>query len=341
MNEFNIERILAPTDLSKPSLIALGYARYFAQRFSAALSLLYVDPILFPVNGIGVDLPVYTAATPEHFSELEKEIRAYADDTLRGLPYQVSAVSGTPIPMIVREARRRIRSDPMATHGLRGWRHALLGSVTEGVLHAGDTPVFSVSRPEDRPRTTPAITKILCPINFTDIARESATYAANLAAALRSELVFVHVVDETDIRHATTGEAEVRGWIDPSIRVQGKYREIVLHGGAAERVLDCAEDIGADLLILGAQHKMFRDETVVGTTTERIVRFARMPVLTIPRAVERAVKHGAACHCGTRVRNCRLEAGVPECEAGAPLASCGPTYLEVALRAAAPAASAE
>jgi nucleotide-binding universal stress UspA family protein len=194
--------------------------------------------------------------------------------------------------MIVREAReKKFDLIVMATHGLRGWRHALLGSVTEGVLHGGNTPVFSVSRPDDRPRTIAAVTKILCPINFSDTARDAAIYAANLAAALGADLIFVHVVDESDIRHAATGAAEVHGWIDPSLRVHGKYREIVLHGGAAERVLDCAEDIGADLLVLGAQHKMFRDGTVVGTTTERIVRFARIPVLTIPRAVERAVKH--------------------------------------------------
>src|SRR4029079_15213139 len=122
-------------------------------------------------------------------------------------------------PMIVREARQKnFDLIVMATHGLRGWRHALLGSVTEGVLHGGDTPVFSVSRPEDRLRTTPAITKILCPINFSDAARESATYSANLAAALGSELVFVHVVDGSDSRHTTAAEAEVSGWIDPSIR---------------------------------------------------------------------------------------------------------------------------
>jgi hypothetical protein len=28
---------------------------------------------------------------------------------------------------------------------------------------------------------------------------------------------------------------------------------------------------------------MFRDETVIGTTTERLVRFADVPVLSVPR----------------------------------------------------------
>ena len=295
MNDFKIQRILAPTDLSKPSLIALGYARYFAEQFSASLELLYVDPIVFPVNGIGVEMPVYTLATPEHVSDLEKEIREYAADTLKGMEFDIATVTGTPVPMIVREAKEK-KADliVMATHGLRGWRRTILGSVTEGVLHGGYTPVFSVSRPDDRPRPGTAITKMLCPINFTDVARDSASFAAHLASSLNAELVFVHVVDENDVRRTVVSETEVRGWIDPSVKIRGTYREIVLHGGPAERVLDCAEDIGADLIVIGAQHKFFRDETVIGTTTERVVRFARMPVLTIPRAVSRASKEAHA-----------------------------------------------
>jgi nucleotide-binding universal stress UspA family protein len=51
-------------------------------------------------------------------------------------------------------------------------------------------------------------------------------------------------------------------------------------------VLDCADDLGADLIVIGAQHERFRDETVIGTTTERLIRFARVPVLTVPRGVD-------------------------------------------------------
>ncbi len=48
-------------------------------------------------------------------------------------------------------------------------------------------------------------------------------------------------------------------------------------------MLDCADDVGADFLVIGAQHKLFRDETVIGTTTERLIRFAPCPVLVVPR----------------------------------------------------------
>jgi len=95
----------------------------------------------------------------------------------------------------------------------------------------------------------------------------------------------VHVVEQQDPMHEAVAEEDVRSWIEPSVQNRCTYREIMLRGGAAERVLDCAEDIRADLLVIGAQHKLFRDETTIGATTERLVRFARMPVLTVPRPV--------------------------------------------------------
>ncbi|HXH38163.1 MAG TPA: universal stress protein [Thermoanaerobaculia bacterium] len=296
MRTFRIDRILVPTDLSQPALIALRYARTFAEHFSAGLTIIHVDPITFPVAGMAsAEAPLYLADTPERLAELEKEIRTYSEETLAGLAYAVRAVGGQPVPSIVREAEK-CAADliVMATHGLRGWRRAILGSVTESVLHTGDYPVLSVSRPEDRPRTPAGVTKILCPVNFTDVAHDSLDYAAQLAGAFGCELVVVHVLEGQEPIPATALEEDVRRWIEPSMRDRCTYRQIVLRGGPAERVLDCAEDIGADLLVIGAQHKLFRDVTTIGTTTERLVRFARMPVLTVPRGIESVSEIAAA-----------------------------------------------
>ncbi len=287
MRNFNIKRILVPTDLSERGLIALRYARVFAERFSAGLMIFYVEPVISPVAGIGVEMPLYVTDSPEHLAELEKEIRAYAGETLAGISYEVLATGGQPVPSIVSEAEE-CAADliVMATHGLRGWRRAIFGSVTEGVLHNGLWPVLSVSRPEDGPGVSAGVTKILCPINFTDAAREALDYAARLAAAFRCELVVVHVVEGEDPMRSGVSEEDVRRWIDPAVQKRCAVRAVTLRGGAAERVLDCAEDIGADLLVIGAQHKLFRDMTTIGTTTERLVRFARMPVLTVPYSVQ-------------------------------------------------------
>lgn len=283
MQEFHLKRILVPTDLSPSSIISLRYARLFAERFSAALTVFHVDPLVMPMNGFGAEM-AFVPESPEHFEKLEREVRAYAEPVLSGIPYTVFAVGGQPVIDIVKKAEEE--NDDlivMATHGLRGWRRAILGSVTEGVVHRGDCPVLSVGRPQEQLQITPGVTKILCPINFTDAARNALEYAAKLAGAFDCRLAVVHVVEQQDPMHAAVAEEDVRSWITPAVQNRCTYREIMLRGGAAERVLDCAEDIRADLVIIGAQHKLFRDETTVGTTTERLVRFARMPVLTVPR----------------------------------------------------------
>lgn len=269
MRSLDIKRILAATDLSKPALVGLRYARLFAERFAAGLTVMYADPL--PLSG----------DVPERFAQLEKEIRAYAGDALEGFAFDVAGVGGQPVPTIVHEAHVRAADLlVLATHGLRGWRRAILGSVTEGVLHAGQFPVLSVSRPDERPMASMNVTRILCPINFTEVARDALDYAAFLADAFGCELTVVHIGEQDEPLHAAE---DLRSWIGPSIRNRCEVREFVLRGGAAERALDCAEDIGADLLVVGAQQRMFRDATTIGTTTERLVRFARLPVLTVPR----------------------------------------------------------
>lgn len=286
MRNLEIKRILVPTDMSPNSTISLRYARFFVEHFSSALTLLYIDPIVVPVTGLGTE-GVYAATLPEHVDALELEMRAYADTALQGVSYDVATVVGRPVPMIVREEHERATDLViMATHGLSGWRRLILGSVTEGVLEGGDCPVLSLSRNEGRDDTPRRMKTILCPINFTDAARSSLEYASQLAGAFACELVVVHVVEEQDRMHAQAAEMDVRAWIEPFVQERCIYREIVLRGGAAERVLDCAEDLDADMIVTGAQHKRFRDEKGIGTTTERLVRFARIPVLSVPRRVE-------------------------------------------------------
>jgi len=287
VRDLEIKRILVPTDLSQQSIISLQYARFFAEHFSSALTLLYVDPIVFPVDAAGSEIPLYFVSTEQHIAELEKKVRVYAGAALTGVPYGVAAVVGQPVPTIIQEQDERAADLViMATHGLRGWRRLILGSVTEGVLRGGDCPVLSVSRKDGRLLTPDPVKKILCPINFTDVARASLEYASHLAAAFDCELAVVHVAEDENEIQAMTAQRNVRAWIDRAVQNRCTHHEIVLRGGAAERVLDCAEDLGADLIVIGAQHKRFRDQTVIGTSTERLVRFASVPVLSVPRRVE-------------------------------------------------------
>jgi len=248
--------IIAATDLSESSVAAMRYARMLAERFRARLTIIYSDPI------------------DEHQQKLRDEVETHVAPVLAGLPYDIEVTTGPPADMIVRTQRAKNEDlIVMGTHGHRGWRRAVLGSVAENVLHTAHCPVLTVSRHSGLPVQGPvAIARILCPTNFSEVAHESLTIANELADAFGAQLEVVHVVE---------GDA-------PPPPENANYRQIVLRGGAAERILDYAEDMGADLLVIGAQRQMFRDATVIGTTTERLVRFASCPVLAVTRqAAER------------------------------------------------------
>lgn len=51
----------------------------------------------------------------------------------------------------------------------------------------------------------------------------------------------------------------------------------------ARAILESAEAIDADLIVLGSQHERFADASVIGATTERVVRFAKRAVWVVVR----------------------------------------------------------
>jgi nucleotide-binding universal stress UspA family protein len=280
MSDFNIRRILVPTDLRESARKELDYAVLFGDTFGAELALFHADPIGFQFDPL-TGAPVYASSvTAEQIAMLKKDVRAYADKSLGGRQYQVAVSAGDAVSSILAYSREcAANMIIMATHGMSGWRRAAIGSVTEEVVHGAPCPVLSIAHCD----VTPGVTRIVCPVNFSDVARTSLRTAASLAKAFACELVIVHVVETHSDATSARDEQYVRNWIAPDVQSNCTYREIVLRGGASERILDCVEDIGADMLVIGAQHKLFRDTTVIGTTTERLIRFARVPVLSVVR----------------------------------------------------------
>jgi nucleotide-binding universal stress UspA family protein len=285
MKPFVLTSILAPTDLSDSSIPALRQARLFADRFAAKLTIMYSDPIVYPIDATPAAMVAFDSS-PQQLAALRAEVDAHAAPVMAGRPYDVLATVGQPIPAILSTARERhAELIVMGTHLRHGWRRALLGSVSDGVIHGSDMPVLTVAAPDRPTAQAPRVTHILCPVNFTSVARQSVHVAGRIAEAFGARLTIVHVLETDDVTGSIADETRVRRWVSPVLRERTAFRELVLRGGPAERVLDCADDVGVDLIVVGAQHKLVRDATVIGATTERMIRFASCPVLVVPRPV--------------------------------------------------------
>jgi nucleotide-binding universal stress UspA family protein len=159
------------------------------------------------------------------------------------------------------------------------------------VLRETDIPVITMNPALSAPDGTVGIRTVLCPVNFTAIARAALDQASTIAESFAAQLVVMHVCEGREPQLFPDVHNQFGTWVDPQVRANRRYKEIVVHGHAAEQVLAVADQIDADLVVIGAQHKRFGDATVIGTTTERITRFAKRAVLTV---IQKAVADHAS-----------------------------------------------
>lgn len=138
--------LLVPTDLSDCSQHALMHAKEIAGRFDARITLLHVvhHRTLLP----NLDDPIYQRLLKEMMQP------GFFDEHLRALD---EAVPGPEVETSYRIAHGNVAERiaafaeeeavdliVLATHGLTGIRHFLMGSVAEKVVRLAKTPVFTV-----------------------------------------------------------------------------------------------------------------------------------------------------------------------------------------------------
>jgi universal stress protein A len=145
---FTIQRVLVPVDFSECAQKALEYAIPFAKQFNAQLVLLHVVPANYPIGEFGMIDVAF----------MEKELRATAEKQLaalvsnripKGVVSQSHVRVGRPVSEIVHIARQeQVDLIVLSTHGHTGFKHVLLGSVTENVVRYAPCPVLVVREQE-------------------------------------------------------------------------------------------------------------------------------------------------------------------------------------------------
>jgi len=148
--------------------------------------------------------------------------------------------------------------------------------------------------------------KILCAVEFGVRAQATARVARDLARRTSGSVELVHVVPP----RATTvlAMAVDAAVLDDSVREDGRTRlealgrEVAAAGvpvtthlaeGDIEReVMNRAQAIGADLVVMGAHGRPALERLMLGSASERTVRIADRPVLIVPPGVEPSATPG-------------------------------------------------
>jgi nucleotide-binding universal stress UspA family protein len=286
---FTPHRILAATDFSDLSSTALRHAVLWAQHFKAELRVLHVFD--FPP---GTGDPRFVNLLDElHREARESRTKQLAEHVLLHVPADLPVTrelgEGYP-PDVIEACAETWGADlvVLGTHGLGGLSRLLLGSVAERTLRMAQHPTLIVREvlPRDASHpVAPRIGHILCPVNYSEVARAAFEHAAAVARAFSARLTAVFSVEE---KHATpenlrAEEERLRAWLPTGTAAKCWIQALTRHGEAAEQVINFAREAAVDLVVMGAQHRRFAGTTVLGVTTVRVTRHAPCPVLVVPR----------------------------------------------------------
>ena len=292
------KHILCATDFSDFSNHAIPYGIALAREFKARLFLCHV-----------IDLSsaaIYGEAVLA-LEEQQKRMTKHAQDEMTRLMSKES-IDWEPLITVGNAAHEiaRLAADKKidiaiaASHGRAGLKRIILGSVTERLMRTLPCPLLVVRSP-DRGFVTPAdqaitLKRVLVGCDFSPNSSLALQYGLSLAQEFQADLHLVHVMQPShDDYLKKPGEAKQDLHRDLGAEIKSRLADIVpeeaqtwckpvtvlLAGRPHEEITKYAMVNDIDLIVLGVRGYGLVESLFVGSTTDRVMRRASCPVLSV------------------------------------------------------------
>jgi nucleotide-binding universal stress UspA family protein len=280
-----ISKILLATDFSEVSRAALGYACNLARWYGSKIFVTHVVPpepyLTVPLEPIPVDLDLFWNREKQNMAEF------VASKALEEIPHEDILQRGELWEVISNVIdKEQIDLIVAGTHGRKGLRKVVLGSVAEKIYRQATCPVLTV-----RPETTACskrsweLKRILFATDFSQTSLHALPYALSLAEENQATLIFLNVAPlvpyqyKQAIVEATCKRLErlmaPEPWCTPDF--------VVCFDFPAQGILQVARDRETDLIVLGVNRRaaVGLSAHLPWSTASEVVSAAPCPVLTV------------------------------------------------------------
>ncbi len=284
----SVEKIMIATDFSAASERALAYAKALALRFGSLLELVHVFDPTVVVSWESAELEISPEErlrmSAQRLGDLERKLLGAGIVTrtvCRGAHRPAAALL-----QIVKDDR--IDLVVAGTSSKTGMERVILGSTAEQLIRSAGCPVLTVGPHARLPEPGPLTFRTIVFANdFSPEATKAAVYALSFAEdagaklyscfALENQYEYNKSHKELDEGFRNALKARIPessyDWCDPEC--------VVEHGAAPKAILDLANRVDADLIVLGARKSTFWLTRIERGLTPALLAEARCPVMTI------------------------------------------------------------
>ena len=280
-----LKNILFATDFEVSASRALPFAVALTKRYGAKLYAVHVIPP-----------EAYSLASPESARRVLAEAGDFAGYSLNqilgplrrhGLRCDALLGEGN-VAEVIEEFVKEHTADllVLGTSSRMGLGKAFLGSIAEELIRESPCPVLAVG-PHVTTLASDGVRSIVCATDFSDASARATQFAISLADEYQAHLTLVHVLQDRpkDSLHLTAQVIEKRMLDTIPAEPELPYRpEIVVEtGSVADRILNLAADLSADVIVMGVRGVGSFAEMAshFGSIAHKVVSFALCPVLTV------------------------------------------------------------
>jgi nucleotide-binding universal stress UspA family protein len=277
-----LENVLYATDFNGPSKAALPYALSVARRYGSKVYVVHVVAL----SPLSVPGPTSALRAIESQAIREaKEATMELGPVLGQIPNEVLIRRGSiwkELSDVVEQ--KQIDLIVIGTHGRGGISKVLMGSVAEKIFRHAPCPVMTIG-PSIRgePDRFADLHSILVPTDFSPGSLAAVAYATSLAQVNQARLYLLNVIPADGMAETSLKQA-LRNLIPSEIELSFAPKAFVESGTPSEKILDLAEELAVDLIVLGVKPSAI----IKGTSTHqtmatacKVVSGAGCPVITV------------------------------------------------------------
>lgn len=286
-----LNNILFLSDFSDASELAVPFAINLARQYEARILALHVLTT-FP---LAYASPESAAATIEAMENGAQEGCQQLESRLLGLDHQTILMRTSTVWSAVEDVLREYSIDlvVLGTHGRTGALKLLMGSVAEEIFRKSNAPVLTIGPAvHNGVHNGGRFHSILYATDFGNEAEAAAPYAMSFAEESEAKLTLLHVLPDPIPRKGPKSPKEsvadamhrMQELLPQRVGTFCRPEALVRFGRPAEQILECAKEVGADLIVMGVRSPGSRtgiESHFERAIAHRVVTHAICPVLTM------------------------------------------------------------
>ncbi len=286
----NPNKILVPIDFSEQAIIAFEQAQNLAKVFNAEITLLFIEEESGLIGRLFSDDNEQMERKKIH-EQLQHKLDSFAKEaeTKSGVRTE-TMISHGKIYDKVTEVAEMIGATfiCMGTNGSIGIKKKFIGSNALRVVRESKIPVITIHGKNHRR----GCKNIVLPLDLTKETREKVNRSVEFAKHFGSTIRVVSVITSTDefvVNRLTRQMDQVQKFIEKE-NVECTA-EIIRSGrtgeSVADSVIDYANKVKADLIIIMTQQELDFTEMFIGSAAQEMINNSEIPVMSIVPQLKR------------------------------------------------------